>query len=105
MGLVPGIGRGLANGIHKANTLKPLVVCQLNLTNEVVEMTDHRAQDKASSLWNIGADSIDDRISEVGVEAVLASVLIFWCLSHCEMWTEKKGRKTRLRDTGEEFDG
>jgi hypothetical protein len=83
MGLVPGVGRGLANGVHEANTLEPLIVCQLNLSDEVVKMADHRAQDKASSLWDIGANGADDRISEVGVEAVLASILIFWCLRHC----------------------
>ena len=76
MGLVPRRCGGLANGIDKANTLKPLLVGELNLADEVVEVADQAAHDKACPVVDLGTHGVDDSIGEVGVEAVLGAVLL-----------------------------
>jgi hypothetical protein len=76
MCLVSCVCGGLANGVDKAYTLKPLVVGELNFANEVVKMCDQAGHDESRPLWHIGTNGIDDRGCEVGVEAVLAIVLV-----------------------------
>ena len=83
MSLVPGVCCRLADGVHESDTLEPLVIGQLDLTNEVVEMTDQRAHDEARPLRYIGSNGVDDRVGEVWVEAVRAILLLVLgcCLS------------------------
>ena len=76
MCLVSGVGGGLSDGVDESDTLKPLVVGKLNLTDEVMEMANHVAKNVSRPLWNIGANSINDSIGEVGVKTVGASLLI-----------------------------
>ena len=80
MRLVSGGGGGLANGVDKSYTLKPLIVGQLNFADEVVEVPDQAAHDEARPVWYIGPNSVDDGVSEVGIEAVGAIFLVFRCL-------------------------
>lgn len=89
MRLVPGICGGLANGVDKANAVKPLLIGKLDLTNEVVEMCDERGQNESCSVGNSRSHGIDDRGCEVGVEAVLRiTLLVLWRLLlvwvHCD---------------------
>lgn len=78
MCLIPDVCGGLANRVYESDTLKPLLVGELNLTNEVMEMCDELAHDEPRPLWYIGADGIDDGICEVGVESMLCirSILV-----------------------------
>lgn len=70
----------LADGVYKSYTLKPLVVGQLNFADKVMEMPDEAAHDKTRPVWHIGSNSIDDGVSEVGIEAVGAILLHVWGL-------------------------
>lgn len=66
----------LADSIDEVNRGHPLVDGKLDLTGEVVEVTDQRAHNLAVTGSGVGADAIDDGVGEVGVETVLGS--------HCE---------------------
>ena len=79
MRLIPSTCGGLANGVDKSDTLKPLLISEFNFTNEVMQMCDERAHDEACPLRDIGADSIDNGSCEVGIEAVLrvGTILVF----------------------------
>ena len=77
MRLVSGAGGSLANRVDKSYTLEPLVVGQLDLTNEVVEMSDQLAHDKSCAFWDIGSNGVDDSVSELGIEAVPSVLLNF----------------------------
>jgi hypothetical protein len=70
MRLIPGGCGGLANGVYESHTLKPLLVGQFDLTNEVVKMRNQLAHHKSRPLWYIWPDGIDNSIGEVGIEAV-----------------------------------
>jgi hypothetical protein len=100
MRLISGTCGSLADRVYESNTLEPLLISKLDLTNKVVKMCDERTHDEACSLWYIGTDGIDDCSCEVGIETVLRlwTVLVLWCsLSvwiHCEYvrsWLEKMG--------------
>lgn len=93
MGLIPGVCGSLANGVYKSYTLEPLLVGELNFADEVVDMANQLAHDKSRPVWHIGSNGVDDGVGEVGIKAMLASVLVLGpCLSlgiHCEcvnMW-------------------
>ena len=75
MRLVPGGGCSLANGVHESYTLKPFLVGQLNLADEVMKVSDQLAHDKTRPVWHIWSDSVDDGVGEVGIEAVRAILL------------------------------
>ena len=76
MGLVSRGRRGLADRVDEADSLKPLLVGELDLADEVVQVADQLAHDEARPLVRLGAHGIDDGIGEVGVEAVLGAVLL-----------------------------
>jgi len=75
MRLVPGGCCGLANGVYKSYTLKPLLVGQLDLADEVVKMSDQLSHDKTRPVWHIWSNSVNDGVGEVRVEAVRAILL------------------------------
>ena len=79
MRLVSRACGGLANGVDESDTLKPLLIGELNFANEVMQMCDERAHDEACSVRDIGADGIDDGSCEVGIKAVLrvGAILVF----------------------------
>jgi hypothetical protein len=77
MRLIPSVRGGLANGVHKSHTLKPLIVGQLNLADEVMEMSNQFAHDKSRSIWHIGSNGVDNSVGKVGIEAMSASLLVF----------------------------
>jgi len=80
MRLVPGGCCCLANGVYESHTLKPLLVGQLDLADEVVKMPNQLAHDKTRPVWHIWSNSVDDGVGEVRVEAVRA---IFLNLRRC----------------------
>lgn len=89
MCLVPRVCGSLANGIDETNAIKPLLIGELDLTNEVVEMCDERGQNKSCPVGHSRSHGIDDCSCEVGIEAVLRiTLLVLWrCLGvwvHCE---------------------
>ena len=81
MSLIPGVCGGLANRVHETDTLKPLLVGELDLANEVVKMCNERGHNKSCPLWHSWSHGIDDGGCEVGVEAMLRirAILVLWC--------------------------
>ena len=75
MRLIAGAGCGFANGIYKSHTLKPLLVGQLNLADEVVQVPDELSHDKSRPVWHIWSNGVDDGVGEVGIETVRAILL------------------------------
>lgn len=68
MSLVTDRSADLADRVDELNTEHPLGGGKLNLTSEVVDVLDERAQDHASTLGGLGAHAVDDGGGEVGVE-------------------------------------
>lgn len=90
MGLVPDVCGDLADRVDKVNTGHPLIGSQLDLTGEVVQVTEQAGQDLAVSGGDIGAHGVDDMLGEVRVETRLGWRAIGTVGSHfCEF---EKGR-------------
>lgn len=66
--LVTDGGADLSDGVDELNTEHPLGRSKLNLTSEVVDVLDQRAQDHASTLGGLGAHAVDHGGSKGGVE-------------------------------------
>jgi len=69
-GLVAGVVH-VANVIQELHAHDPLVNCKLDLPGKVVEMPQQRGKHLAGTRSGIGANCVDDVLSEVGVETML----------------------------------
>ena len=98
MRLVPGACGGLANGVDESHTLEPLLIGQLNLTNEVVEMPNQLSHDESRPVGDIGSNGVDDSVGKVWIEAVRAVILDFgrllcvWVHDECAETRKFKGK-------------
>lgn len=65
---------GLANGVDVVDTDNPLVLSELDLTAEVVQVSDQGGEDLSVSGFRFGAHEINDMLCEVGVIFALGAV-------------------------------
>jgi hypothetical protein len=101
LSLVSDWGRDLSDGVHEVNTEHPLVGSELNLTSEVVKMSDEAGEDLLGASLSLWATSVNDMLGEVWVESVGWGVG-----SHvCYVYGRNKRRVRRQDGVKDELDG
>jgi hypothetical protein len=68
--LVPAVIAHLARPVDQVHALHPLIDGEVDLTGEIVDVTDQRADDLAGASGGIGACGVDDILGEVWVKLV-----------------------------------
>ena len=79
MHLVPRLVAGIIHVSHivqKLHAYLPLIDRELDFSSEVVEMLEERSEDLSIPRSNVRAHSIDDILSEIGIESMLRLLAI-----------------------------
>lgn len=70
----------LSNGVDELDTKHPLSGGKLNLTSEVVDVSDQGTKDHTSTLGGLGSHGVDHIGSEVRVEAAVGRHVVCVCM-------------------------
>lgn len=62
----------LTDGVDIVDTQHPLILCELDLSAEVVHVFDQAAEDLSMSGLGLGAHEVDDMVGKVGIESAAA---------------------------------